>query len=168
MRKWGTGLDSHQFRHVLGQFATGITVVFTLGDRGAHGMTVNSLTSVSLDPPLILFCVDRHARTWQAVKKGRPFTVNILADTQEPISRLFADPNTDDAVIKTLPHRLSDSGLPILDDALAFVDCTVESIYAGGDHDIVIGRVNALDTLTPGQPLLFFAGHYHRLQRPLD
>ncbi len=145
----------------MGQFATGITVVFTMGGSGPHGMTVNSLTSVSLDPPLILFCVDNHARTRHAVGPGERFTVSILRQEQESLSRLFADPATPDSVVDRLPIRTVTAGMPILRDALAYLDCVVDALYPGGDHQIVVGRVEDFDVLNHGNPLVYFSGRYY-------
>lgn len=164
--KRGIALDSHGFRHALGQFATGIAVVFVVGPGGPHGMTINSFTSVSLHPPLILFCVDVRARTRTLIRGGSRFTVSILSQEQEAVSRLFADPATPDHLIRQLPTRSGIDGLPILSEALAYLDCSLENLYPAGDHDIVVGRVDDFGILRPGPPLLYFGGQYRRLIPP--
>lgn len=156
-------MDHRQFRHTLGQFATGVVVIMTRGPEGPHGMTANSLTSVSLDPPQVLFCVNTAARTRTLVREVPRFTVSILSERQEALSRLFADPHPASDPLIGVPHSPGIDGIPILNEALAFLDCRVTAIHPAGDHDIVVGTVEDLGILHPGLPLLYFAGRYRRL-----
>lgn len=150
------------FRAVLGRFATGVTVVTTRTAAGEPaGLTVNSFTSVSLDPPLILFCLDRAAGSFPAFESGEGFAVNILGAGQEQTSNRFADPQADRFVVD--PTEVWESGAPILRDALAALDCAVHARHDGGDHMILVGRVLRLQVLAEGEPLLYWRGSYRQL-----
>jgi flavin reductase (DIM6/NTAB) family NADH-FMN oxidoreductase RutF len=150
------------FRKACGQFATGVTVVTVRDGEGAHGMTANSFTSVSLEPPLVLVSVDRNRRTHDLLDTGDRFAVSVLAEEHrqwsdrfagrqgEAIQRQFAD----------VPHRLTDDGLPLLEGALASFVCRVVSIHPAGDHSLFVGLVEHLDYATDKSPLLFYTGGY--------
>ena len=160
----GTGIDPGILRRVLGQFATGIVVVTTRTDDGLPvGMTVNSFCSVSLEPPLVLFCVSRASRLHPVFTAAPAFAVNVLAEAQRDLSRTFARPGLDR--FGTLSHRTGDSGVPLLPGALAVVTCTTASVTEAGDHDIVLGRVTELDCAprSLAGPLVFYGGAYRRL-----
>ena len=124
------------------------------------GLAVGSFTSVSLDPPLVLFCIDRRSWTWPRMEEAGAFCVNVLAEDQERICRTFATRGADR--FRGLGWRAGTTGAPILDDVLAWVECTVERVDEAGDHFVVVGRVVDLDTGRPGGPLLFFRGGYGR------
>lgn len=149
------------FREVLGHFATGITVVTAMDGDEPVGMAVNAFTSVSLDPPLVLFCAASASTTWPRIQRAGHFTVNVLDEHQEHVSRLFASKDADR--FGTLEWRVSNHG-PILDDVHAWIDCTIEAEYAVGDHDVVIGRVHDLGLTADVGPLLFYRGQYGRVQ----
>lgn len=153
--------DHKEFRRALGQFATGVTVVTLWDDGKVHGMTANSFTSVSLDPPLILVNIGRQNRTHDLVAKVGRFAVNILSEDHENISRHFAT-----AGQKDLPEGVrfhgEGTGSPVMEQSLAWLDCSVWKIYDGGDHSIVVGKVEKLN-IAGGRPLLFFQGAYHQL-----
>lgn len=153
--------DGAAFREVLGQFATGVAVVTATADGEPVGMAVNSFTSVSLDPPLVLFCAARTSTTWPSIRAAGRFAVNILAEHQEDVSRLFATRGADR--FGAVDWHLGASGAPVLDDLLAFVDCVIESEHDAGDHVIVIGRVLDLGIRAERGPLLFHGGGYGRL-----
>jgi flavin reductase (DIM6/NTAB) family NADH-FMN oxidoreductase RutF len=123
-------------------------------------MTANAVTSLSLDPPLVLVAVDRRAQTHQCLKENKCFAVNVLTADQEAISRRFAKSGPKD--FSDLSVTTAVTGCPILTDALAWVDCRLVEILAGGDHDIFLGEILAGDA-RDGQPLLFYAGQYRRL-----
>jgi flavin reductase (DIM6/NTAB) family NADH-FMN oxidoreductase RutF len=130
--------------------------------EGAHGMTANSFTSVSLEPPLVLVSVDRVRRTHDLLEVGDRFAVSVLADEHRLWSDRYAGRHgeTIQREFGDVPHRLTDDGLPLLDGALASFVCRVVSIYPAGDHSLFIGLVEHLE-YTPGQPpLLFFSGSY--------
>ncbi len=146
----------------MGQFATGVTVLTTVHDGRFHGMTANSVTSVSLDPLLILVCLMREARTCLAIQQAERFAVNILGEHQEELSRRFARPGQDhfDGLdVVTGPH-----GLPLLPDCLAYLACQVTEIVQAGDHDVVFAEVDHCRVSADGgAPLLFFQGGYRKL-----
>jgi flavin reductase (DIM6/NTAB) family NADH-FMN oxidoreductase RutF len=162
-------VDQHQFRRVMGHFATGVTVLTTaLGDE-LHGMTANALCSVSLDPLLVLVCVNKQARTHVILSESGVFALNVLAEEQEHFSRLFADDTVDPSHSLTdLSHRRGVTGAPILTDCLAFVECRVVAAYPGGDHTIFVGAVEDAGVLREGRPLIFFRGAYGLNQEGRD
>lgn len=152
------GID---LRRVMGHFVTGVAVVTSRLDDMPCAMTANSLTSVSLDPPLVLFCALRSALTLKGIEDSHYFAINILDSNQEEIARKFAisgPKNLDE--VRTRPGHF---GAPILIDALAWLDCSLWANYDGGDHVILIGQVHAAGTAHEGSPLTFFRGGYHSL-----
>ena len=158
-------LTPQKFRRVVGHFATGITVITVEREPGhVHGMTANSFTSVSLDPLLILISVDQNARMLSYLKVQRRFGVNILKDTQQTISEQFAKPLQEESAIERqgIKFRWSDSGIPLLEDALAHLACNVMAEHAAGDHTLFIGEVESMDA-GEGNPLLYHMGKYRRL-----
>jgi len=155
--------DRNELRKVMGHFATGVTVVTTHDGAGrCYGLTANAVCSVSLDPPLVLVCVDKRAESHPAFGLSQAFVVNILADEQEQMSRHFAVSGGDKFV--DLPCRNGGTGAPILEGALAHVECRVVATHDAGDHTIYIGEVESADS-RDGHPLLFFRGKYHQLHR---
>ena len=156
------GVDALQFRHVMGHFPTGVSVITTRDGEDIHGMTANSVTSVSLDPVLILVCLMRDARTALAIHKAGHFAVNILGEHQEEISRRFARPKQDH--FAGLEIEEGPNGLPLLPGSLAYVTCRVHEIVPAGDHDIVLGSVEHCEvSANGGNPLVFFQGGYRTL-----
>jgi flavin reductase (DIM6/NTAB) family NADH-FMN oxidoreductase RutF len=153
-------IDRLEYRRAIGAFATGVTVITTRRGEEIHGMTANSLTSVSLDPLLLLICVDRRARMAGLLMEGARFAVNMLSDRQEAISRHFAGRPQPDIQISFADL----DGVPAIPETLSTLACTVEQVHDGGDHTIVVGRVDAL-TRAPIDlpPLLYFAGRYRQL-----
>ncbi len=158
-------VDPLKFRNVMGYFPTGVSVVTTAVDGERHGMTANSITSVSLDPVMILACLTRGARTALAIQKARQFAVNVLSENQEEISRRFARPGQDH--FEGLAVEEGPDGLPLLPGCLAYLACRVHDVVPAGDHDIVLGSVDHCE-VSPngGSPLLFFQGGYQRLPGP--
>ena len=152
--------DSAAFRAVLGHFATGITIITAMDGDEPVGLAANSFTSVSLDPPLVLFCAAKTSSTWPRIQRAGHFTVNVLDEHQEELCRRFATPGAD---------RFGQIGWsagalgPILEDVHAFLDCTVEAEHDAGDHVIVVGRVRDLGLTADAGPLLFYRGKYGRL-----
>ena len=152
-------VDPGDFRAALGCFATGVTVVTAVGPRGELiGITVNSFNSVSLDPPLILFSLNRRAYSLRSFLSTPAFAVNILRAGQEEISKRFARSLADKW--SGIEHEVWDSGCPILTDALASFECERRHTYHGGDHVIFVGEVLRLRHDPAGQPLLFHGGQY--------
>lgn len=161
-------LGAETFRQVMGRFATGVTVVTTLGDGRPQGITVNALSSVSLEPPLVMVALDRRRRITPFVRAHGRFAVNILAEDQQSLSDCFAG-------APVVPDRESfcgaawapgTDGLPLLVGALASLECTTEDVVGAGDHDLFIGRVDAIATADEdAMPLLFYRRRYLRIER---
>ena len=145
----------------MGNFATGVTILTTALGEELRGMTANAVCSVSLEPPLVLVCVHERTRTHPILSKSGVFALNVLAEDQEHLSRLYADYTTDSGHrLAGLSFRRGVTGAPVLEDCLAYVDCRVVATYAGGDHTIFVGKVEDADVLREGQPLVFFRGGY--------
>ncbi len=151
-------------RRVLGTYATGVSIVMTKSRGTIHGLTVNSFTSVSLDPPLILVCIDRMTATYPLMKESRIFSVNILSNVQESLSKLFSDPGNKSSMLQGLEYREEVTGAPILLGVLGFLDCSVEATYQWGDHDIFLAKVEKFGLGTEADPLLYYRGGYHSLR----
>lgn len=135
------------FKEVVGQFATGVTVVTTSSQGKVAGITVNAFCSVSLNPPLVLVCVDLISQTLQLIRESGIFAVNILSSEQDDISRCFAGSSRERyEYFCHAPYREAATGAPILDGTLAFIDARVIAEYPGGDHAIFLGQVEALGT----------------------
>ncbi len=156
-------IDQDSFRAVLGRFASGVTVVTAL-DQSGHdqGMTVSAFCSLSLDPPLILFCVDHTASMYESLKTVPGFIVNILSENQEPLARRFSgpDPNRFDGI----GFARGVSGVAILDDVLGYIECKRVAVHPGGDHSICVGEVEVARS-KEGRPLLYYRGGYAQLER---
>ncbi|WP_455834185.1 flavin reductase [Pseudarthrobacter siccitolerans] len=153
-------ITQRNFRDVLGNYPTGVAVVTAMGNGGEPiGMAVGSFTSVSLDPPLVAFLPDRGSSTFPAIREAGSFCVNVLAGGQEDVSRRFASRGAD-RFEGTKWRPAQETGSPVLEDAVAWIDCEIEDIHDAGDHQIVIGRVLDLDVQTPTLPLVFFQGGY--------
>lgn len=152
-------IDSARFRHVLGHYPTGVCVVTACDSDGStSGMVVGSFTSVSLDPPLVAFFPDKSSTSWPRIERAGKFCVNILASDQGDLCRRFASKGEDK--FAGLSHRISTNGSPVLDDVVAWIDCSLYAVHEAGDHYIVLGRVHELDIARADQPLLFFRGKY--------
>ena len=140
-------IEKDFFRQVLGQFATGVTVVTTNHKGSISGLTVNAFCSVSLDPPLVLVCVDVTSNTLPLIRASKNFAVNILTKEQEYLSRCFATPSIERYEnFCHAEYTTAATGAPILTDTLAFIDTRVVAEYPGGDHIIFLGQVEALGT----------------------
>ncbi len=156
------------FRTVMGRFVTGVTVVTALeGDR-PQGITVNALSSVSLEPPLVMVALDRRRFITPTVRDAGRFAVNILAETQQALSDCFAGADVTpgrDAFCGASWHA-GETGLPLIDGAIASLECTVVETFSAGDHDLFIGRVDALKSEQEHpEPLLFYRRRYLRVER---
>ena len=157
-----TALNGREFRDALGWFATGITVITTRSPEGdLIGFTANSFTSVSLDPPLVLFSLNRQASCLPIFEGCAHFAVNILAEHQAALSSRFATASHEKWHGVTV--EIWEDGCPILADALANFECAVHAIHDGGDHRIFVGRVLRMRSSGTGQPLLFSRGVYRLL-----
>ena len=154
------GFDGDELRRVMRHWATGVTIVTTRHNGQPHAMTANAVTSLSLDPPLILVAVDRQNTMHGMLKLSECFAVNVLRADQEDLSNRFATPGAkeyDDLELVT-----AETGSPILSGSLAFVDCRVTDVLPGGDHDIFVGRIVAGD-VGEGTPLIYYSGEYKQL-----
>ncbi len=157
-----TGVDPRTLRDALGTFATGVTVVTATAADGSHvGLTANSFTSVSLDPPLLLVCPARNAGSTAVLEEASHFAVNVLHIGQQPVSNLFATKG-EDRFAET-DFELWDRGVPILGNALANFECRKYAEYDGGDHIILVGEVERVRYAPQRDPLLYFRGKYRRL-----
>jgi flavin reductase (DIM6/NTAB) family NADH-FMN oxidoreductase RutF len=159
--------DPRQLRTVFGAFATGVTVV-TVGGLVPHGMTANSFTSVSLDPPLVLVCVSRSATMHEALMAADSFAVSVLAAHQESVARHFADRHRPRGLSQFAPVDWSPgsrTGAPLINGALAWLECGLRDAYSGGDHSIFLGDLMSLDRRENGGPLLFFDSTFRQLTK---
>ncbi len=153
-------VDPTEFRRTMGLFATGVTVVTVRAGEEIHGMTANAVTSVSLDPLLVLVCVDSRAHMRNLIPMAGRFAINMLSEDQRPLSRQFSGRagHHADVIFSAL------DGVPILPDCLATLVCTVDRLVDAGDHVVVFGRVDTVArAATGGRPLVFYAGDYQRL-----
>lgn len=159
-------VDVDTFRNVMGSFATGVTVVTVSAEDGDHGMTVNSFASVSIDPPLVLFNADVDTTTHDYVAESEEYAVNVLTAEQEWISNRFAGEHQDmDDPFEDVPTTRAETGVPIIEDTLAYIDCTVWEAYDGGDHTIFVGEVEDLDVgEADADPLTFYQGGYGTIE----
>jgi flavin reductase (DIM6/NTAB) family NADH-FMN oxidoreductase RutF len=157
-------VSAADLRHAMGHFATGVTVVTSVDAAGEPaGTTANAVSSLSLDPPLLLVCFDRTSLTLEAVRQHGAFAINVLAAPQQHLSRNFARRGLD-AVWDEVPHRPGPHGCPRLEGVLAGLECTVEHYLPGGDHEIVVGRVRHVETSgEDATPLVFWRGAYASL-----
>lgn len=155
-------IEEAEFRHVLGHFATGVTVVAARERDGSpRGMTANAVASVSLDPSLILVCVERSADTHDVIADSGAFAVSVLGQGAEALARRFATYDTE-RKFDGITYREEVTGAPILERSLAWADCQVWATYDGGDHTIFVGEVVAANA-KEGSPLVYFRGGYRRL-----
>ncbi len=152
----------HDFRAALGRFSSGVTVITVKTTEGhVHGMTASSFCSVSLRPPLVLVCVDHLAETYLHLRERGRFGVSILKEDQEALSEFFADPerNSDAARRLGIHYNHMKSGMPVIADTLANLDCIVVQDHAAGDHTIFVAEVKEV-AVAEGSPLLYFRGRY--------
>jgi len=167
-------IDGSRFRQVMGRFATGVTVVTTFADGQPQGITVNALSSVSLEPPLVMVALDRGRFITPMVRRHGRYAVNVLGEGQQGLSDCFAHaavrPGREDFC--GAAWHPGATGLPLLDGAIATLECSVVETFSAGDHDLFIGRVDALDEGDPREagtrPLLYFRRRYLRIEQAAD
>lgn len=164
----GALTEARHFREVLGLFATGVTVVTSLSEGVPVGMTCQSFSSVSLSPPLVMFCPARTSRAWPLMQRAGVFCVNILGQDQEAISDVMATKGS--AKFDGVPWTPAKSGAPLLDGVVGYVDCSVEAVHDAGDHFVVLGRVQDLGVGDGGlgAPLLFHRGRYTTVEDSVE
>jgi len=157
---------SDDFKAVMGRFATGVTVVTTRLDSQRAGVTVNAFCSVSLDPPLVLVCIERTAHIHDLLIEAGIFAVNLLAEGQDEIARCFAT-SSDRRNLEFCGCQTKSvqTGAPVLRDALGYLDCVVTDIFPGGDHSIIVGQVEALGAIDRA-PLVYYRSQYAKLLPP--
>jgi flavin reductase (DIM6/NTAB) family NADH-FMN oxidoreductase RutF len=159
-----------EFRKALGSFATGITVITLDSDREVHGMTANAFSSVSLDPMLVLVCVDQKASTHAHLHAKKRFGVNVLAENQRAISEYYARPGRTHERAEQeagATFERTEHGTPVLRGALAYLECRLHSAEDAGDHTIFIAEVEDV-VVRDGKPLLYFGSKYRAIGSPLD
>jgi flavin reductase len=157
--------QGRELRQVMSRFVTGVTIVAARDPETGvpGGLTANAVCSVSLDPPLVLVCVSERCRTHNVIEKARSFSVNVLGEGQEEISRLFAERERT-GKFDAVGYRDGETGAPILTAALAWLECRVWASYPGGDHTIFVGEVLGSGRVNDGQaPLVFYKGRYDGL-----
>jgi flavin reductase (DIM6/NTAB) family NADH-FMN oxidoreductase RutF len=154
-------IDSARFRQVLGHFPTGVTVITAATPAGPAGLCVGSFTSVSLDPPLVAFCAGDQSTSWPRIEAAGHYCVNILAEDQEEVARVFAG-KAEDKFTGAGWRPSPATGAPVLADVLAWIDCRIDAVHRAGDHSIVVGRVLDLEIGHEGRPLVFFRGGFGR------
>jgi flavin reductase (DIM6/NTAB) family NADH-FMN oxidoreductase RutF len=157
-------IDQEEFRDACGRFATGVCVVTSLGADGPSGMTANAVTSLSLEPPLMIVCFTLTSRTLAAVEHSRRFGVQFLAHDQEELAARFASKLPEHEKFDGVAWR-ERAGVPSIDGCLAWLGCELQELYPGGDHQIGVGEVVDLWEVA-GDPLVFFHGDYWTLARP--
>ena len=155
------GFDSQEQRRIFAKFATGVTVASTIVEGETWGMTANAVTSLSLDPPLVLLCVVRESQSHAKFQDGGCFALSILSSEQQDLSDRFAFKGPKD--FSELDTTTAETGAPVLSGALAWVDCKLVEILSGGDHDIFVGEIVAGEVGADGGPLLYYSGGYARL-----
>ncbi len=157
-----SGADPRAFRDAIGRFPTGVTVVTTFGPDGPAGLTTNAVTSLSLDPLLLLVCFDNGSRTLPAVRSSERFGVNVLASDQGEIARVFASKAVAAEKFAAVTH-VEEHGVPVLDGAAAWIACSLRELLPGGDHTIGIGEVLGTQVAAERAPLVFADGRYREL-----
>jgi len=161
--KLEAGCDTRAFRQALGQFPTGVCVVTCAVDGVPLGMTVSSLNSLSLNPPLILFSIDKCAASLPLWEVARNYAVNVLAENQKDLSERFAKRSLNKW--EGLSYAVSSFGVPLLPGVAAVFECAAEARHAAGDHELFIGRVKSFRTFADRRPLVFSKGRYSELHQ---
>lgn len=156
-------VPSEQLRQVMPRWASTVTVVTMRAEDQIHGLTATAFTSVSMNPPLVLVCIQNDSRSESLLRRGRCFAVNFLTEDQAALSERFAGRVSVPDRFEGIAYRAAVTGAPILENALAYLDCTVAGAYWGGDHTIYLGLVEDAGILRDGTPLLYFQGAYRRL-----
>ena len=152
--------DKLDLRQGLGRFATGVTVVTCLGDKGPCGITANSFSSVSLDPPLVLWNIAKVSNSLRAYLAAEHFAINVLGAGQRDLSHHFAQ--SDHTVFNGIEYTVSEHGVPILPGTIACFECRTHEIHECGDHFIIVGEIDKFRS-DDREPLLFYSGDYHQL-----
>lgn len=156
-------VESNQFRDVMGMFATGVTVV-TFPSEPVHGLTVNALSSLSLEPPLVLICIDHGTNTYELLEDSDldSYCINILGQDQRHLGEYFAGmTELDESPFESERTQTKETGAPVFEEALAYLDCSITSAYQEGDHTIYVGSVETAEVQRPdAAPLTFYQGEW--------
>ena len=164
MEQTTDSLEPQVLRQILGEFATGVTVVTSCVEGMIHGLTVNSFCSVSLNPPLVLVCIDKTAQGCDVIKKGNCFAINILSEKQRNLSDRFANPKfSPNERFSGVKYFQKKTGAPIFENNLGWMDCKLVNNYDGGDHAIFVGEILSAANNSTNKPLLFFRSNYQVL-----
>jgi flavin reductase (DIM6/NTAB) family NADH-FMN oxidoreductase RutF len=155
-------VSGDDFRSALARWGSGVAIVTSAAGGRIHGMTVSAFSSVSLDPPLVLVCADKASNTLGLIHEGQIFAVNILCAGQRDLSNKFASKKDEHLRFEGVAWRAGLTGAPILEGALAALDCRVVAAHDAGDHVIYVGRVEAVE-MSHGEPLVYFGGAYRGL-----
>jgi len=158
-------MDPDHYREIIGRFASGVAIVTCAGPDGPAGLTTNAVSSLSLDPLLLLVCFDNGSRTLRAVRETGRFAVNVLREGQHELAGVFASKRVAREKFESVTHTVA-HGVPVLDDALAWLACDLRELLPGGDHTIGIGAVTHGAMHPDGRPLVWFAGAFTALNRP--
>lgn len=156
-------IDPDAFKKALRGWASGVTVVTSRAGDKVHGMTVSAFSSVSADPPLVLVCANRASTTHGIIEEGGVFAVNILAEHQQEVSNVFASSKYEDSRLERVRWTEGATGAPIIDEALASLECRVRSAHHEGSHTIYIGQVESVEA-SDADPLLYYKGRYRSLR----
>jgi flavin reductase (DIM6/NTAB) family NADH-FMN oxidoreductase RutF len=156
-------VDSMTYRRVVGNFATGVAVVTSGAAADVHGVTVNSFTSVSLDPTLLLVCLDRSSRSRAKILETGIFNINVLSKSQEHVSRIFASKDRPETWFEDLRCTSGEMGAPLIPDCLAYMECALTATHEAGDHTILVAEVQRAELADEAMPLCFFRGQYTAL-----
>ncbi|RLB42640.1 MAG: flavin reductase [Deltaproteobacteria bacterium] len=155
-------IEKEAFKEALRGWASGVTVVTSRSGDRVHGMTVSAFSSVSADPPLVLVCANHSSTTHGLIEEAGVFAVNILASHQQDVSNVFASSKHEDSRLQQVSWTEGETGAPLIDEALASLECKVTSAHREGSHTIYVGHVQAVHT-TEAEPLLYYKGSYRSL-----
>ncbi len=156
--------QSDEFRKIFGHFPTGITVIGMSNNGQLSGITANSVTSVSLDPMLMLVCIAQKAASHDKLKSAGNFSINFLSDKQKDLSQFFASSSNTDNPMGDFKYRLGNNKSPIFSDVIAWIECSIVDWFPGGDHSIVIGKVSDMKIENASyKPLIYYNGQYSEL-----
>jgi flavin reductase (DIM6/NTAB) family NADH-FMN oxidoreductase RutF len=158
-------MQPDHYREIIGRFATGVAIVTCQGPDGPAGLTTNAVTSLSLDPILLLVCFDNSSRTLPAVRATGRFAVNVLREGRQELAAVFASKRVAREKFAAVTHTVA-HGVPVLDDALAWLACDLRELLPGGDHTIGIGAVTHGAMHADGRPLVWFGGAFCGIQAP--
>lgn len=159
-------INESDFRHCLGRFATGVTVATTLCNDGSPcGLTISSFASVSLNPPMILFSLDKKSSSYSSFLESDYFAINILSEEQWDLSQRFAAPSANNWA--EISYTKKQTSCPVLEECLAYIECEKKAVYEGGDHSIFLGQVVNLHHSTDKKPLLYYRGQYNTLGKAI-